>query len=110
MKNSLLTFLLFTCSITIAQKSTDNFKGNWKMEEGFIVNITKQANGFLGTVIEKDKVILENISFNNDQWTATLIKPKDGKEMKCTLLLKGEKLNITVKKGFVSKTLTWTKQ
>ncbi|MBQ4821668.1 DUF2147 domain-containing protein [Aquimarina sp. MMG016] len=110
MKNILLIISLFVYSVATAQKSTDNFEGNWKMEEGFIVHIDKEEKIFRGTIVKKNKVILENIAFENNQWTATLIKPKDGKKVNCTLLLEGQKLKVIVKKGFVSKTLTWSKQ
>ncbi|MEW7290284.1 DUF2147 domain-containing protein [Aquimarina sp. 2304DJ70-9] len=110
MRNIALLMLVLVCSTTMAQKSTDNFEGNWKMEEGVIVHITKQGDSFMGIVTEKDKVILENITFDNKKWTGTLIKPKDGKKMTCELILEGRELKIKVSKGFVSKTLTWTKQ
>ncbi|WP_109436602.1 DUF2147 domain-containing protein [Aquimarina sp. AU119] len=110
MKQITLSILLFVSSITIAQKSTDNFEGNWKMEEGFIVHITKLGDSFKGIVIEKDKLILEDITFSNQKWKGTLTKPKDGKKMACELILDGQKLKVKVSKGFVSKTLIWTKQ
>ncbi len=110
MKNIALLMLVFLCSLAMAQKSTDNLEGNWKTEEGFIVHIAKQGDSFNGTVVEKDKVILEDVSFSNKKWTGTLTKPKDGKKMDCELVLEGQKLKIKVSKGFVSKTLIWTKQ
>lgn len=39
---------LFASLITFAQKSTDDFSGTWKTNEGKTVVISKTANGFIG--------------------------------------------------------------
>lgn len=99
----------FMSVIAFGQKATDNYAGKWKTDEGVMVDITKSGSTFMGTVVEKKKVILENLRFDDNKWTATMVRPKDGAEATATVTLNGNKMNIVVKKGFVSKTLVWTK-
>ena len=110
-KNALVIILLFlTVSIVSAQSAEDDFTGNWKTEQGPLVQITKSGDAFKGVNVEHDKLVLENLKFEDGEWTGTLIKPKDGSRYNCTAVLSGNKLNLKVKKGLLSKTITWTKQ
>jgi len=110
MNKLLLTLALCVFSVmTYAQKSTDNFSGKWKTDKGDLIEITKNGNSFTGTAGEKKKIVMENLHFANGKWTATMIKPKDGEKVDATLTLTGNKINILVKKGFLSKTIIWTK-
>lgn len=105
-----ITFLLFSVSFAVAQSADDDFSGNWKTDQGPLVLITKSGDTFKGVNVEHDKLILENLKFADGKWTGTLIKPKDGSKYNCTAVLNGDKLKFTVKKGIMSKTITWTKQ
>lgn len=110
-KNALVIILLFiSVSILSAQSAEDDFSGNWKTEQGPLVQITKSGDTFKGVNVEHDKIVLENLKFEDGEWTGTLIKPKDGSRYKCTAVLSGNKLKLTAKKGLLSKTLTWIKQ
>ena len=110
-KNTLLIMFLFlSVSIVSAQSAEDDFSGNWKTEQGPLVQITKSGDTFKGVNVEHDKTVLENLKFVDGEWTGTLIKPKDGSRYNCTAVLSGNKLKLTAKKGLFSKTLTWTKQ
>ena len=107
-------FLLILCCLIsttiLAQKKSDDFSGKWKADQDFIIQIVKKGDGFEGTILEKNKVILSDIKFVSNQWKGTLIRPKDGKKMNCSLKLLENQLKIQVKQGLVSKTLTWIKQ
>ena len=110
-KNTLLLIFLFlSVSFVSAQSAEDDFSGNWKTEQGPEVLITKSGDTFKGVNVEHDKLVLENLKFEDGEWTGTLIKPKDGSRYNCTAVLNGSKLNLKVKKGLLSKTITWTKQ
>ncbi|HMS34162.1 MAG TPA: DUF2147 domain-containing protein [Ignavibacteria bacterium] len=110
-KNTLTIIVLFiSVSIVSAQSAEDDFSGNWKTEQGPLVQITKSGDTFKGVNIEHDKIVLENLKFEDGEWTGTLIKPKDGSRYNCTAVLSGNKLKITAKKGLLSRTLTWIKQ
>lgn len=106
----LILFLFLSVSFVNAQSAEDDFSGNWKTEQGPEVLITKSGDTFKGVNVEHDKLVLENLKFEDGEWTGTLIKPKDGSRYNCTAVLSGNKLKLTAKKGLFSKTLTWTKQ
>ena len=105
-----LVFLFLSVSFVSAQSAEDDFSGNWKTEQGPLVQITKSGEVFKGVNVEHDKLVLENLKFQDGEWSGTLIKPKDGSRYNCTAVLSGNKLNLKVKKGLLSKTITWTKQ
>lgn len=105
-----LVFLFLSVSFVSAQSAEDDFSGNWKTEQGPLVHITKSGEVFKGVNVEHDKLVLENLKFQDGEWSGTLIKPKDGSRYNCTAVLSGNKLNLKVKKGLLSKTITWTKQ
>jgi uncharacterized protein (DUF2147 family) len=106
----MIVFLFLSVSFAFAQSAEDDFSGNWKTEQGPLVQITKSGDTYKGINVEHDKLVLENLRFEDNKWTGTLIKPKDGSKYNCTAVLNGNKLKFTVKKGFLSKTITWTKQ
>ncbi len=111
LKNTLVIIFLFvSVSFVSAQSAEDDFSGNWKTEQGPLVQITKSGEVFKGVNVEHDKLVLENLKFEDGVWSGTLIKPKDGSRYNCTAFLSGNKLNLKVKKGLLSKTITWTKQ
>ncbi|NJL13136.1 MAG: hypothetical protein HC913_09140 [Microscillaceae bacterium] len=56
MKNLFVLMGLFLCvQVAFAQKSTDNFEGKWKSEDGQIIEITKNEGVFLGTASKNGK-------------------------------------------------------
>jgi uncharacterized protein (DUF2147 family) len=106
----MITFLFISVSFASAQSADDDFSGSWKTNHGPLVQITKSGDTFKGVNTEHDKLVLENLKFEDDEWTGTLIKPQDGSKYNCTAVLKGNKIIFTVKKGLLSKDITWTKQ
>lgn len=109
----IFSILMIAMSATLfGQNAFDNFEGTWKTQEGQIITITLQGDSFVGTASKngKTKTILSNIIFTGKKWKGELKKPKDGTKLNCELKLKGNELKLKVKKGFASKTLTWTKQ
>lgn len=109
MKKVIFIALLSLFSIlAYSQKATDNFAGKWKTDKGAIVDITKKGNIFVGTS-SNAVIILNNLQFVDGEWKGTLIKPEDKSKYNCTAILEGNKLKLTVKKGIISKQITWTK-
>jgi uncharacterized protein (DUF2147 family) len=111
MNKFVLTLLLFSLFslMAYAQKSTDNFSGKWQTDKGEIIEITKNGSSFIGKAAKNKKVVIENLHFDNGKWTATIIKPKDGEKIDAIVTLAGDKINILIKKGMMSKTIVWIK-
>jgi hypothetical protein len=61
----ILTGFLVT-TFSFAQKSTDNFTGKYKTDDGGTVIITKTSNGFVG-IDDMKKVVLKDIKFDYSQ-------------------------------------------
>lgn len=49
----------------MSQKSTDNFSGKWKTEEGVIIEIIKSDASFNGKPIGKNVFVLKDLTFTN---------------------------------------------
>ena len=72
-KNALvIIFLFLSVSIVSAQSAEDDFSGNWKTEQGPLVQITKSGDTFKGVNVEHDKLVLENLMFEDGEWTCLL--------------------------------------
>jgi uncharacterized protein (DUF2147 family) len=106
----MISFLFLVVTVIFAQSAKDDFSGSWKSEQGPLVDITKSGETFKGVNKEHNKVVLENLKFEDNEWSGTLIKPQDGSKYNCTAVLDGNKLKLTVKKGLFSKTIVWTKE
>ncbi len=110
MKKSLLVPVMLLFSVFVfGQKASDNFTGKWKTEEGVHIEISKNQKSFTGKIVKNNKMVVENLHFTDGKWSATMISPKDGTKVNATLTLEGNKINIAVKKGIISKTIIWTK-
>jgi hypothetical protein len=106
MNKLFLTLALSVFSIIAnSQNSTGNFSGKWKTDKGELIEITKIENNFIGTTGEMKKIMIENLHFSNGKWTATMIRPNDGEKIDASVTLIGNKINIFVKKGIISKTI-----
>jgi len=101
----ILTGFLVT-TFSFAQKSTDNFTGKYKTDDGGTVIITKTSNGFVG-IDDMKKVVLKDIKFDGKEWKGTTYNPKKNMTASCEILLDGNKLKIVAHKGFLSKTIYW---
>jgi hypothetical protein len=102
--------MLFTTSITFAQKATDNFTGKWKSAEGTIIEITKSGAFFIGKPTGKNIVVLKNLTFQNGKWVGVLSNPLKNTTANCEAYLEGNKIKFVAKKGMMSKEIFWTKE
>lgn len=101
--------LIIASVLAYGQKAADDFSGKWKTPEGKIILISKLGNTFDGTTQEAGQKIIENVLFTEGHWRGTIIKPGTSTKANCELILDGNKLTITAKKGIFSKTIVWTK-
>ena len=106
----MVIFLFLTVSFASAQDADYDFSGNWKSNQGPVVLISKSGDTFKGENVEHNKLVLEDLKYTDGEWKGVLIKPQDGSKYDCTAVVKGNKLLFTVKKGIMSKTITWVKQ
>lgn len=95
--------------IALAQKSTDNFSGQWKTAEGNIVEITKLGSVFIGKPKGKDVVVLKDLVFTNGNWKGTLNNPQKNTTANCEAYLEGDKIRFVARKGIMKKEILWTK-
>jgi uncharacterized protein (DUF2147 family) len=103
--NFLLTGLMVT-TFAFAQKSTDDFAGKYKTDDGGIITVIKTATGFVGTD-ETKKVVLKDVKFDGKEWKATIYNPKKDMTASGEILLEANRLKIVAHKGFLSKTIYW---
>lgn len=100
---------LFFAMFSFAQKANDDFTGKWKAPKGAIIIVSKTDEGFIGKTEAENVLVLKDVKFNNNKWTATIMNPKENLIAKCELILQPDKLKIIAKKGMFHKTLFWTK-
>lgn len=111
MKQITFAFLmLFSTSITFAQKATDNFAGKWKSSEGTIIEIIKSGTVFIGKPTGKSVEVLKNLTFQNGKWIGVLSNPQKNTTANCEAYLEGSKIKFVAKKGIMSKEIFWTKE
>jgi hypothetical protein len=105
----ILIFIICNFSIAIAQKSTDNFSGKWKTEKGIVIEITKVKSSFIGKPLDKNVLVLNDLTFTNGKWRGILINPKKDVSVNCEAYLQGNKIKFIVTKGLITKELIWIK-
>lgn len=71
----------------MSQKSTDNFSGKWKTEEGVIIEITKSEASFNRKPIGKNIFVIKDITFTNGKWFGVLTNPKKKVTANCLAYL-----------------------
>ena len=106
--------VLFSLSTMNAQNS---ITGVWNTgQDNTKIEITENNDVFIGKVLSSDNAkakignqILKDVKFSNGKGKGKLFAPKKGKWYDATIKEKGEQLEITIKVGFMSKTLEWQK-
>ncbi|MDP1799990.1 MAG: hypothetical protein Q8L81_01465 [Bacteroidota bacterium] len=111
MKNIITLFgILFFTQVVSAQKISDDFTGRWKAPKGAIIIVTKTTDGYIGKTELEKAVVLKDVKFANDKWTAIVLNPKENLVANCELVLQQSKLKIIVRKGILYRTIIWVKQ
>lgn len=116
MKNIALTFcILFSITIMNAQQS---IAGIWNIgDNNTKIKITENDSVFFGKILSSDnsevkigKQILKDVIFKNGEWKGKMYAAKKGKWYDAVLKEKDNHLDVTIKAGFMSKTLEWKKE
>jgi len=107
-------FLVMIMAITVAnaQNESGAILGTWKTDEGLVV--VKSENNLLeGTTTTKKGEtvkVLKQLKYADGLWSGEVYAPKRKKyyPVKCRLLKNGN-LELKVRAGMISRTLTWTR-
>ena len=107
--------ILFSFTTLNAQNS---IAGIWNMgEDNTKIEITETDGVFIGKIISSDnakakvgKQILKDVKFSNGKGKGKMYAAKKGKWYDAVIKEKGDQLNVTIKVGFMSKTLEWKKE
>lgn len=115
MKVTAVLFILLFGAISMNAQSSLN--GVWNTGQDNTKIEIKSENGFyLGKIISSDNsnvkigtLILKEVKSESGKWKGKLYSLKKKKWFDAALELKGSKLMVTVKSGWASKTVDWTK-
>ncbi len=113
-KLAILTLVLFTTISMNAQ----SLAGIWNTgEENTKIEITEDNGVVSGKILSSDnakakigKQIIKDVKFSNGEWKGQLYAAKKGKWYDAVLKENGSQLDITIKVGWMSKTITWKKE
>ena len=108
----IISLIIAICYNTIAmsQKSTDNFSGKLKTQEGVIIEITKSEASFNGKSIGKNVFVLKDLTFTSGKWFGVLTNPKKKVTANCLANLQSNTLKFIAKKGVFIKEIFWIKE
>ena len=110
MKKVIALFVaLFISAFALAQKSTDNFSGQWKTAEGTVIEISKSGSAFIGKPQGRSVVVLKDLVFSDGKWQGTLSNPKKNTTANCDAYLEGNRIRFVAKKGMMKKEIVWSK-
>lgn len=112
----LFTFcILFSALIMNAQASLG---GIWNMgQDNTKIEITEANGTYEGRIMASDNanakignLILKDVKSVDGKWKGKLYSPKKKEWFDAVLKVEGKKLLVTVKSGWMSKTVEWTKE
>jgi len=112
--------LAFTCGIlffALSMHAQTSIAGIWNLEkDNTKIDITKGNDTYEGKILSSDnanvkpgKVILKDVKSVNGKWQGKLYSPKKNEWFDAVLKVEGKKMQVTVKSGWASKTVEWTK-
>ena len=116
MKNlALIFFILFSTTTMNAQHS---IAGIWNTgDDNTKIEITENDGAFYGKILSSDntkanigKQILKDVKFSNGEGKGKMYAAKKGKWYDAVLKENGNQLDVTIKVGFMKKTLEWKKE
>ena len=113
--------LAFTCCIlfsALSMHAQASISGIWNLEkDNTKIEITKGTDTHEGKILSSDnanvkpgKVILKDVKSVNGKWQGKLYSPKKKEWFDAVLKVEGKKMLVTVKSGWASKTVEWTKE
>jgi len=115
MKQLSIFIILLFATLSINAQS---IAGIWNTgEDNTKIEITEDNGVFSGKILSSDNAkanignqILKDVNFINGEWKGKLYAAKKGDWYDATLEEKDSQLDITIKVGFMSKTIIWKKE
>lgn len=112
MKITFIATLIFCTTLAFGQKE---FLGEWDTTmEGTIVEIYKVEDGWEGKIVRSEKedakenfVMIRQIQQKGDFWQGEIYVHRIGKWLDATFIPKGDKLELEIDAGLMTKTKTW---
>lgn len=109
-----LLSILFSFSMN-AQKS---IQGTWNTGQDNTLIEIEEVNGVCnGTLVSTDKpgakigaIVVKEVKPSGSKWKGKVYSPKKKDWFDADLEAKGDKLTVTIKSGFMSKTVDWTRK
>lgn len=116
MKKLAFTFGILCFALSIHAQTS--LTGVWNMgQDNTKIDITKGNETYEGKILSSDnanvksgKVVLKDVKSVNGKWQGKLYSPKKNEWFNAVLKVEGNKLLVTVKSGWASKTVEWTKE
>jgi len=113
-KLAILTLVLFTAMTMNAQ----SFAGVWNTgEDNTKIEIIEDNGVTSGKILSSENAkaksgnqILKDVKSKNGNWQGKMYAAKKGEWYDAVLKVNGNQLEVIIKVGWVSKTLTWTKE
>lgn len=113
--------ILFTCCIlfsALTMNAQTSLKGIWDMgQDNTKIEITENNGTYQGSIVSSDNpnakignVILKEVKSVSGNWKGKLYSPKKDEWFDADLKVEGKQLLVTVKAGWKSKTVQWTKE
>lgn len=115
MKKILILIAVFFTTISINAQS---IAGVWNIgEDNTKVEITETNGVFNGKILSSDNAkakignpILKDVKFSKGEWKGKMYAAKKGKWYDAVIKEKGNQMDVSIKVGFMSKTLKWKKE
>ena len=113
-----ITLILFAFFDTLTMNAQQSIAGIWDMgDDNTKIEITENNGAYFGKIVSSDntqatigKQILKDVKFNNGEGKGKMYAARKGKWYDAVIKEKGNQLDVTIKVGFMSKTLNWKKE
>ena len=110
-----ITFCMLCFALTMHAQS---IAGVWNTgQENTKIEITENNGVYSGKIISSDnaqvkigKQFIKDVNFAGGEWKGKMYSPKKDKWYNAVLEAKGGQLLVTIKSGWMSKTVTWKKE
>lgn len=113
-----LAFTVFILFGAITMHAQESLTGIWNMgQDNTKIEITKNNGIHEGRILSSDNpnakdgsLILKDVKSVGGKWNGKLYAPKKKQWFDAVLIVEGKKLSVTVKSGWSSKKVEWTKE
>jgi uncharacterized protein (DUF2147 family) len=118
LRNGIIVVLMALFSITNYAQSPSDVDGEYTLgERNTVVKIEKQNEVYSGKIISSDnpkakigKLIIKDLKLKKGKWRGKIYAPKRKEWYDAEFTPKENSLEITIKVGFMSKTINWKRK